>query len=200
MNRIVDVPPRFAIVPEGAEPPAARVPILIEKSGAFGDGSHPTTLVCLQAVGALAPREGALWSMLDFGSGTGVLAIGAAKLGARSAVGVEIDEEALATAARNAELNGVEGRVTFRRTLPEARYELVVANILRSVLVRFASEIAACVAAGGTLVLSGLTSTDVAEVSARYARELGDRRPEIYERGEWRALAWRAVTKTTPSA
>ncbi len=175
------------------------MPILIEKSGAFGDGSHPTTLACLQAVGALAPREGAPWSMLDFGSGTGVLAIGAAKLGARSAVGVEIDEEALATAARNAELNGVAGRVTFRRTLPEARHDLVVANILRSVLVRFASEIAACVAAGGTLVLSGLTSTDVAEVSARYARELGDRRPEIYERGEWRALAWRAVTKTPPS-
>lgn len=194
MSRVVDVPPRFAIVPQGLESPAGRIPVILERSGAFGDGSHPTTLVCLQAVAALAPRGDGPWSMLDFGSGTGVLAIGAARLGATTALGVEIDEEALATAARNAALNDVAGRVSFARELPDTRCELVIANILRGVLVRFATSLVACVAAGGTLVLSGLTSTDVPEISARYARELGDRRPEIYERGEWRALAWRAVT------
>ncbi|MDB4945068.1 MAG: hypothetical protein JWP97_4602 [Labilithrix sp.] len=192
MRRVVDVPPRFAIVPVGLAAPPGRLPILLEESDAFGDGSHPTTAVCLEAVGALAPRRDS-WSMLDVGSGTGVLAIAAARLGAREALGVEIDDAALATAARNAALNGVAERVRFGRALPSTAHDLVVANILRGVLVQLAAPLVACVAGGGTLVLSGLTSTDVPEVSSCYARALGGHRPEIYERGEWRALAWRAV-------
>lgn len=188
---VVDVPPRFAIVPVGLVAPPSRIPILITPSVAFGDGSHETTCLCLQAVGALAPRDRA-WRMLDFGSGTGVLAIGAVKLGAR-AVGVEISELAIAAARENARLNGVE--IAFVRSLPDERFDLVVGNILRGVLVDNASEVLHRVAEGGTLVLSGLASTDVPDVSARYAKETG-RRPEVYERGEWRALVWRALSPT----
>ncbi len=189
MSCVVDIPPRFAIVPVGLVPPPGRIPILVTPSLAFGDGSHETTRLCMEAVGALAPRDRS-WRMLDFGSGTGVLAIAAAKLGAH-AVGVEISESAIADSEENARRNEVE--VAFVRMLPNERFDLVVANILRSVLVDHASEVARRIENGGTLVLSGLASTDVPAVSARYAKELG-RRPEIYERGDWRALVWRSVS------
>lgn len=195
-RRVVDVPPRFAIVPSGEEPVPGRLAIAIEPSSAFGDGTHDTTLLCLQAVGALAPRAPVgRWSVLDFGCGNGVLAIGALLLGASSAVGVDISDAALETAARNGALNGVRDRLALQRTLPEPRraYRLVVANILRAVLVAERERLASSVAEGGTLVLSGLTSTDVPELNARYAQEFGGRRGEVYERGEWRALVWRSV-------
>lgn len=170
-------------------------------SRAFGDGSHPTTRVCLDAVRALAPRGPDPWRMLDFGSGTGILTIAAAKLGAYEAIGIEIDEAALAVSAENAELNGAGNRVGFVRSLDDVDgvFELVVANILCGVLVAFADALVARVAANGTLVLSGLVATDVPAVIAAYSPKLAGRRPEIYERGEWRALAWRGPRVTDDS-
>jgi ribosomal protein L11 methyltransferase len=78
-------------------------------------------------------------------------------------------------------------------TLDDARTpaDFVVANILRPVLLSFARELASLLAPGGVLVLSGLVSTDVPEVSARYTPLLREKRPEVYEREEWRALVWR---------
>lgn len=174
----------------------AGLTIELAESRAFGDGSHETTRVCLQAVRALAPRD-ASWRMLDFGSGTGVLGIAAAKLGAREAIGIEIDEDALAIAPENARLNGVDGRVAFARSLDDARgtFELVAANILAGVLVAFARPLVERLAGQGTtgtLILSGLVATDVPVIVATYAPLLRERRPEIYERGEWRALVWRS--------
>jgi ribosomal protein L11 methylase PrmA len=72
-------------------------------------------------------------------------------------------------------------------------FELVVANILRGVLLAFADALSGVCARGGALVLSGLVSTDVPEVSASYAPRLGGARPEVYEREDWRALVWRSV-------
>lgn len=162
-----------------------RLSIELAEGRAFGDGRHDTTALCLQAVSAFAPRAR---TMLDFGSGTGLLSIVAAKLGV-TAHGVEIDEDALASASESCALNGVE--VTFARELPaNTRYDLVVANILRGILLEYRISLVACVA--GPLVLSGLTSTDVPEVSAAYAQLLGGNRPEVYSRGEWRALVWRS--------
>ena len=166
-----------------------RLQITLAESRAFGDGHQDTTALCLQALSALAPRDRP-WSMLDFGSGTGLLSIVAAKLGAVPH-GVEIDEDALTNAADNVVLNEVSA--TFARELPSnTKYEVVVANILRGILLAFRTSLVACLAEGGTLVLSGLTSTDIPEVSAAYARLLGAR-PEVYSRGEWRALVWRSV-------
>jgi ribosomal protein L11 methyltransferase len=120
-------------------------------------------------------------------------AIAVAKLGA-SVDAVEIDDAAIAGAARNARFNGVVDRIVFTRRLEDAHgpYELIVANILCAVLLDHADRLVQRISPGGTLVLSGLVSTDVPAVSARFASLLFGRRPEVYERGDWRALVWRS--------
>jgi ribosomal protein L11 methyltransferase len=165
--------------------------IVLVPSAAFGDGRHPTTRMCLQAVRAFAPR--APFRMLDVGSGTGVLAILAAKRGAHAAVGVEIDEEANRVASLSAAQNGVADRVEFGAGWPEGSFELVVANILRDVLLALRPQILARLAGGGTLVLSGLTSTDVPPIVAAYAPCLGGARPQVFVAEDWRTLVWRGV-------
>lgn len=140
---------------------------------------------------ALAPR-GRAFRLLDFGAGSGVLSIAGARLGAE-VVAVEIDERSIDHARRNLRHNGVADRVTLARRLDEVpgRFDLVVANILRRVLLDTAPDLAARLAPGATLVLSGLVSTDVPEVTARYVNLLGGRRPQSFERGDWWALVWR---------
>jgi ribosomal protein L11 methyltransferase len=174
---------------------ADALPLHLVPGPGFGDGRHPTTRVCLEAIAALAPRERA-WRLLDFGSGSGILSIAGARLGA-TVDAVEIDPRAIEHAEQNLRANGVAERVRQITALGDAAgpFDLVVANILRSVLLLFADALVERVAPGGTLVLSGLVSTDVPEVSARYARLLGGARPEVYERDEWRALVWRSVRR-----
>jgi ribosomal protein L11 methyltransferase len=186
----IDVAPRWQIVPRGGVARAGSVPVWLEPGPGFGDGSHPTTQVCLQALAALAPRDRA-WRLLDFGSGSAILSIAGARLGA-AVDAVEIDPRAIAHAERNLSLNGVAASVRQLAAIDEAigPFDLVVANILRGVLLSFAEPLVARLARDGALVLSGLVSTDVPEVGSAYARLLGAR-PEVYERGEWRALAWR---------
>ena len=164
--------------------------IVILPSAAFGDGRHETTQMCLQALSAFAPVGP--FRMLDVGSGSGILSIAAAKLGG-DAIGVEIDAAANAVAVENAVRNAVEGRVTFDVTWPSGRFDVVVANILRPVLLDLAAQLAERLEPTGMLVLSGLVSTDVPEVVARYVPMLGGKRPEIFERGPWRTLVWRRL-------
>jgi ribosomal protein L11 methyltransferase len=194
----IDIPPRWRIVEPGASiaeqgTGTGGIPIVLEPGVGFGDGTHPTTVLCMQAIAALSPRQSSPWRMLDFGSGSGILSIGAAKLGAE-VVGIEIDEQAIEHARDNAQLNSVSAHLRFARSLEptDGQFELVVANILRRILLDFAPPLVERLGPSSTLVLSGLVSTDVPEVSARYASLLEGRRPEIYERGEWRALVWRA--------
>jgi ribosomal protein L11 methyltransferase len=113
--------------------------------------------------------------MLDFGSGSGILAIGAARLGA-VVDAVEIDALAGAHGERNARANCVDDRIRHARTLEGTRgpFDFAVANILRSVLLEFAGALVSRLAPGATLVLSGLVSTDVPEVSVHYGSLLGD--------------------------
>lgn len=131
--------------------------------------------------------------MLDFGSGSGILAIAAARLGARVDA-VEIDLQALAHARLNAHLNGLEESIRFASEPPPADepYALVVANILRPVLLETSTELATRLKPGGTLILSGLVATDLPEVSVRYSALLGGRQPQAFAQGEWRALVWSA--------
>lgn len=188
----VEVPPFWKIVPPGQSGEGEGVRVVIQPGAGFGTGAHETTQLCLQAIAAGAPRGGRAWRMLDFGSGSGILAIGAAKLGA-TVEAIEIDERAIENAEENARLNSVADRIRHRRTLEgvQGPFELVIANILRQVLLDFAGALAARLDPGGMLVLSGLVSTDIPEVGVRYASLLGGRRPEVHERGDWRALAWR---------
>lgn len=194
MATSIAIPPCWNIVTPTQPASAGKLAIVIEPGTSFGDGSHPTTQLCLQALAALAPRQQTGWRMLDFGSGSGVLAIAAARLGAEVDA-IEIDPAAIAEAERNAQLSGVGDRIRCSRTLDGVTgpFELIVANILQPVLLEYAVGLAGRLAIGGTLVLSGLVATDAPVLSARYAPLLSGVRPEIFELGEWRALVWRRV-------
>lgn len=183
------VPPRWTIVPSAETPIASGIPLVIRPGSGFGTGAHATTQLCLQAIAAYAPRVRPGWRMLDFGSGSGILSIAAAKLGAEVSA-VEIDAEAIAHARENARLNGVSARLSVSSELVAGPFSLIVANILRSVLLENADALAERLAPDGALVLCGLVATDVPDLSVRYAAALGGRRPEVFTRGDWRALAW----------
>ncbi|WP_437334939.1 50S ribosomal protein L11 methyltransferase [Sorangium sp. So ce394] len=192
---IVEVPPRFRVVTGPWDAEADERTIVLGPSHAFGDGRHESTRMCLQALAAFAPRGG--FRLLDVGSGTGILSIAAAKLRGE-AIGVDIDAAAIAISAENARRSAVEARVRFATTWPDGSFDIVVANILRDVLTELAPLIAARLAPLGTLILSGLVSTDVPEIVARYAPLLAGRRPEIFERGAWRTLVWRLADRRGP--
>lgn len=189
---VLRVPPCWTIRHEASGQVGPGIELIVEEGAGFGSGAHPTTQVCLQAIRAFAPREAREWRMLDFGSGSGILAVAAAKLGA-SVDAIEIDEAALTHARRNAHRNGVASRIRLaqRPDGHDGPYDLIVANILRAVLLEVAEGLTSRLSPRGALVLSGLVASDVPELSVRYAALLGGRRPEVYERGDWRALAWR---------
>jgi ribosomal protein L11 methyltransferase len=194
----VKVPPFWRILPpwvtaEEAKLDAGEVVLRINPGAGFGTGTHETTQLCLEAIGQRAQGRGMRGvRVLDFGSGSGILSIGAALAGGR-VNGVEIDSLAIDNALENARLNGVESAVEYSRTLAAAQgtYPVVIANILRPVLIEFAPELVRRLdPAGGTLILSGLIEKDVAEVDARYSELLGGLRPSKRELNEWRALVW----------
>ena len=147
------------IVPEGSEEvPDGRVVLRLAR-GAFGSGEHETTRSCLEELGALEHLRGA--RVLDLGSGTGVLAIAAVLLGARTAVCVDPDPRAVATARRNGTLNGVAGALehvegTLSGVGEGGRFDLVLANLYGDVLLPVLDALAARTAPGGRLVLSGV--------------------------------------------
>lgn len=172
-------------------PPAREIRLRLASGPGFGTGAHETTQLCLQAIYAFHPR-GRSFRLLDFGSGSGILSIAAAKLGAE-VDGIEIDEPSIEHAEANVRLNDVRERVRFGRKLEEAsgKFDLVVANILLAVLVEYAEELVARLSPGGTLVLSGLVGTDVPVAIGRYSPLLGGARPDVFERGDFRALVWR---------
>jgi ribosomal protein L11 methyltransferase len=187
----IHVAPRWQILPLDGVAPADALALRLAPGPGFGDGRHPTTQLCLQAIAALAPR-GRPWRLLDFGSGSGILSIAGARLGA-TVDAVEIDPRAIEHARRNLQANGFVDGVRFLRSLDETTgpFDLIMGNILRSVLLSYADALVGLRAGGGALVLSGLVSTDVPEVSARYAPLFAGVRPEVYEREDWRALLWR---------
>jgi len=135
---------------------------------AFGTGTHPSTAMCLEWLdGAqLAGRE-----LIDYGSGSGVLAIAALKLGARRAYALDIDPQAICATRENALANGVEARLELcehRAQLP-ARTEVLLANILSTTLLSLSAELAALVTPGGNVVLGGILDEQEREVAACYA-------------------------------
>jgi ribosomal protein L11 methyltransferase len=131
---------------------------LVIEPSAFGGGSHPTTASCLEVLAALAPLDGR--RVLDLGSGSGILGIAAVRLGAASALCLDVNPEAVACARRNGLANGVDGRLAHRQGGPgdvagEA-FDLVVANVGGELLLDEARRIAGLARPGGLLLLSGL--------------------------------------------
>jgi ribosomal protein L11 methyltransferase len=151
---------------------------------AFGSGTHPTTALCLQWLDALACEhalDGA--HVLDFGCGSGILALAALKLGAAQATGIDNDPQALTATHDNAQRNGVDNRleVHMPEAAPERTYPVVVANILASALIALADTLAARVAPGGRIALSGILAEQADEVVARYAAAFDELRVEQLE-------------------
>ncbi|ALN63111.1 ribosomal protein L11 methyltransferase [Lysobacter antibioticus] len=170
-------------LPAGADAADAAV-VRLDPGLAFGSGTHPTTSLCLQWLDALAD-EGALAdrSVLDFGCGSGILALAALKLGAAHAVGVDNDPQAVIATHDNAERNEVAERIEVHlpQDEPAATYPVVVANILASALVALADTLAARVAPGGRIALSGILAGQEDEVLARYAADFEQLRADRLE-------------------
>jgi len=158
---------RLWVGPTWHEPPAdVDAVVRLDPGMAFGTGSHPSTRLVLQFL-AEAVRGGE--RVLDYGCGSGILGIAAAKLGASLVDGVDVDAEALSTAAANARANAVTMRVALPEEPLHADYEIVVANILAQPLIVLEPVLAAKTRAGGRIALSGLLEGQAGEVSLAYA-------------------------------
>ncbi len=161
----VEITPEFWIVPTWHEPPAqARQIIRLDPGLAFGTGTHPTTRMCLRWI-ATHPLAG---RVLDYGCGSGILAIGAAKYGAADVVAVDIDTAAV----QATELNATANAVRLQAGLPDqanGHYQLVLANILATPLKVLAPLLCAHVAPGGHLVLAGILERQAQELIDAYA-------------------------------
>jgi ribosomal protein L11 methyltransferase len=159
------------VVPSWHDAPDPNALVLeLDPGLAFGTGSHPTTRLCMEWLEAHAPQG---LSVLDYGCGSGILAMVAKKLGAAQVHGVDIDPQAIESARYNGERNHCEIDYhlpeEFGSTFPSQRFDVVIANILSSPLKLMAPMLSSRVAPGGRLVLSGILSRQADEVAAAYA-------------------------------
>lgn len=157
---------RLWIVPSWHEAPDPdAVNLVLDPGLAFGTGSHPTTRLCLEWLCAHLPAGA---SVLDYGCGSGILAIAAARLGGGRVVGVDIDDNALAAAADNAERNSVALQLSHSKHPLDLSYDIVIANILTNPLCVLAPLLAERTRPGGKIALSGILSTQVEQVRQAY--------------------------------
>ena len=189
------ISPRLVVRPpwESVAPVPGQKVLTLDPGIAFGTGQHPTTRACLDAIDALA-AEDAGRTFLDVGCGSGILAIAAALEGFREVRGFDNDPDAVRNANENAAANGL-GALFFEGDLsaPDvtAPADVVAANVLAPVLVRFAREVGALVNPGGRLILSGILDEQYGEVRAAYvaqgftelsSRLIGEWRTGLYSR------------------
>jgi ribosomal protein L11 methyltransferase len=192
----IDIPPFWRVLPAEIDPstrgPLGNLTLIRIRAGhGFGIGTHETTQLCLLGLGHLLRTDPKPATVLDFGAGSGILAVAAALCGARVEA-IEIDERAIENARENAALNGVESQIELRTHLsePAPSFDLVLANILNQVLLAHAEQLCARQSRKGQMILSGLFGTDVPGILARYKPLLAPMTAEIYERGDWRAIAF----------
>ena len=160
--------PSWHDVPEGPG-----VKVLLDPGLAFGTGNHPTTALCLEWLGQFPSLAGK--TVLDYGCGSGILAIAAAKLGAKTIWATDIDPQALQATLANAARNDIPAEVIqtcYPQDLPQQTFDLVLANILAGPLVQLAPEIVKFVRSGGELVLSGILATQTEMIRQAYESSL----------------------------
>ena len=180
---------RLWLAPAGADrAPGDRLTVSIHMGLAFGTGEHPTTALCLEW---LERHAAPATTVLDYGCGSGVLALAALALGARFAYAVDNDPQALIATRANAALNGAVDRlfVGAPESLPAVAADVLLANLLAGPLVALAPTFASYVVPGGMLVLSGILEPQAAEVASAYAPFFG--RLEQATRDGWVRLAGR---------
>ncbi|MFT5063746.1 MAG: ribosomal protein L11 methyltransferase [Gammaproteobacteria bacterium] len=173
----MDFGQKLAVCPTGFEPVPNRINLKLDPGLAFGTGTHATTRLCLEWLDTLAcsgKLEGK--TVIDYGSGSGILAIGAALLGAKHVVCVDNDPQALTATLDNAQRNRVEAKISVY--LPDdlpadtAPADVMVANILANPLIELSERICGLTAAGGALGLSGILAEQAGSVVAAYRSEI----------------------------
>jgi len=171
---------RLWVVPSWHQPPDAdAINIVLDPGVAFGTGAHPTTRLCLRwLAGTVTPGV----DVLDYGCGSGILAIAAMKLGAGSARGIDIDPQALDAARDNARRNGVDITFATAESVVVAPARIVVANILANPLTVLAPLLARLTRPGGNIALAGILADQWQKVHAAYAADF-DMRPEATDDG-----------------
>lgn len=181
----IQISERLWITPSWHDAPDANaINLQLDPGLAFGTGSHPTTHLCLQWLDQnLQGGE----KVLDYGCGSGILAIAALKLGAGSATGVDIDQQAIIASNDNAAQNRVAADFYLPDALPTGEYDLVIANILANPLRMLADMLAGRTRRGGRIVLSGLLEEQVEELGGIYA-EWFDLAPAVIDNG-WACLS-----------
>ena len=180
----IHVSDRLWITPTWHEAPTdGSINIELDPGLAFGTGSHPTTFLCLRWLDAHMP-QGA--SVLDYGCGSGILAITASKLGAGKVVGVDIDKQAIRASHDNATQNQVNIEVYLPDAQPEGQFDVVVANILANPLRMLGQMLAGRVKTDGQIVLTGILAEQVEEISALY-QQWFDMKPATIQDG-WACL------------
>jgi ribosomal protein L11 methyltransferase len=189
-GRLVVAPP-WTI--DSLTPDADAIVITIQPSMGFGTGHHPSTRLCLQLLQQLIRPA---MAVLDIGTGSGVLAIAACRLGAAHALGVDFDRDALTAAAENVERNGAATTVTLDvaditrdHDRLAGRFDLVFANITGAMLQRHASAVAATLTPGGILITSGFQTHERDDVAAAF-EAVGLRGVEQADEDSWVALAF----------
>jgi ribosomal protein L11 methyltransferase len=179
---------------EPYEPKPGQVLIEIDPGRAFGTGKHPSTALCLEILELMLSESsrakmGSL-SVLDVGTGSGILGIAAARLGARRVLGLDLDPEALKVAEENLRRNGVEGIMSVS-SIPLHRlgetYDLVIANLTAPVITQMAASLSRCVSPEGWLVLSGILNQQLEEVVKCFEAHY------FIEEDSWIMEEWRAI-------
>ena len=169
----------------------SRPALIIPAAMAFGTGDHATTASCLRLLCDLADKQPAPWDFLDLGTGSGILAIAARKLGARKVEGCDFDPHAVRTAKENVTRNAAEP-IPMRKTdvlawTPTRTWDVVAANLFSQVLIQAADTIAAAVRPGGSLILSGILLIQEKEVTAAFKKR-GFAFQKVVRKGKWVSL------------
>ncbi len=172
----------------------SRPVVIIPAAMAFGTGDHATTASCLRLLCDLSAEPTGPWDFLDLGSGSGILAIAAAKLGARKVEGCDFDPHAVRTAKENIELNQAGSVAMLKRDVlawaPKRQWAVVAANLFSQVLIQAADAITAAVRPGGALILSGILVIQEKEVLAAFGKR-GFTFEQAIHKGKWVSLLGR---------
>ena len=182
--------------------PGNRPTLLIPAAMAFGTGDHATTASCLRLLCDVAEGFGSrAWDFLDLGTGSGILAIAARKLGARRVEGCDFDPHAVRTAKENVLRNAARPLPIYRRDVlqwtPERQWEAIAANLFSEVLIAASTAIGAALLPGGALILSGILRTQEAEVTAAFEAR-GLTFETAVRKGKWVTLLARKPSGKSP--
>ena len=180
--------PDLWIVPSWCEPPEPGATIIeLDPGLAFGTGSHPTTALCLAWLAANPPRGG---RVIDYGCGSGILAIAALKLGAEKVIAVDIDAQALDASQANLDANRIDAdlvQTCLPQDMEDEPADLLIANILAGPLVELAPRFATLVKTGGQILLSGILKTQLDDIQLAYRGEFSMKQAQT--RDDWACIS-----------